>query len=160
MIDENGKLFGKINLIDLIIVILVLALVAFVAIKVINRQDPEADYKQVEISFYSEEVPDYVTEYLQQGDSVLDFTENITMGTVVNFELGAPQSYLTGTSGDVQRVEKEGYKSVSLTAATSCTITEHGALIGGTLYGVGNTMVIFSGKAKLWVKLSSIEVIA
>ena len=37
MVDQNGKLFGKINLIDLIIILVLLALVATVAVRVMRE---------------------------------------------------------------------------------------------------------------------------
>lgn len=160
MIDENGKLFGKINLIDLIVVILIIALLAFVALKVIGGQNDAPVLTAVEISFFSDEVPDYVADYIHEGDKALDSAEDVNMGTVKSVMLGAPISYLTDIDGQTREVEKNGYCSVNLTIDAVCQMTENGAMIDGTLYGVGHTMVLYAGQAKLWVKVSGITPVA
>ncbi|NLV86436.1 MAG: DUF4330 family protein, partial [Clostridiales bacterium] len=55
MIDQNGKLFGKINLIDLIIIIVLIALLAFAALKFTNARNSDTELVDLKISFYSDE---------------------------------------------------------------------------------------------------------
>jgi len=160
MLDNNGKLFGKINLIDLIIVLVLIALVTFVALKVVHKDDGQASLSQVSISFYGEEAPDYVANALEKGASVLDSKENVTLGTIQDFEIAAPLGYDTNANGEVQEVVRQGYNSVSVTAIGSGVIGEHGVTIDGVLYGVGHTLTIYAGKAKLYLKISAIEPVA
>ncbi|MEF9971822.1 MAG: DUF4330 domain-containing protein, partial [Oscillospiraceae bacterium] len=75
MIDKNGKLFGKINLIDLIIVLIVLALVAFVALKFVGGRNNTDTLTPISMSFYADEIPDFVAANLKEGASVMDSTE-------------------------------------------------------------------------------------
>ena len=160
MIDKNGKLFGKINLIDLLIVLVLIALAAFVALKVVDKSDEGAALTQVRISFFGEETPDYVANVLENGTTILDSKENITLGTIEDFEIGAPLGYDTNANGEVQQVIRQGYNSVSITAVGTGELTEHGVTIDGVLYGVGHTLTIYAGKAKLYLKVSGIEAIA
>ena len=37
MIDEKGKLFGKVNIVDLIIVVIILAAAAFIGMKLLGH---------------------------------------------------------------------------------------------------------------------------
>ncbi len=160
MVDKNGKLFGKVNLIDLIIVLVLLALVAFVAMKVVDKGSENANLSQVKISFYGEEIPDYVANALEKGTSVLDSKENVVMGTVEDFEIGAPIGYETDTNGEVETVVRQGYNSVTINAIGTGELSEHGVTIDGVLYGVGHTLTIYAGKAKLYLKVSGIEAIS
>lgn len=160
MVDKNGKLFGKINLIDFIIVLVILALVAFVALKVVDKGNEGANLTQVRISFYGEETPNYVTKYIEKGTTVLDGTEKVNLGTIESFDIGSPLSYATTTNGDVQQVIKEGYSSVSITAIVKGELGEHGVTVDGVLYGVGHTLPIYAGKAKLFMKVSGIEAVS
>lgn len=160
MVDKNGKLFGKINLIDLIIVLVLIALVAFVALKVVNKDNDGASLSQVRISFYGEETPDYVANVLENGTTVLDTKENVNMGTVESFEIGAPLGYETDTKGEVQAVVRQGYNSVTINAVGQGVLGEHGVTIDGVQYGVGHTLTIYAGKAKLYLKISAIEPVA
>ena len=55
MIDKNGKLFGKVNLIDLLIVIVLVALVGFLGYRFLIRDDTGVVNTQtVYISFTDE----------------------------------------------------------------------------------------------------------
>ncbi|MDR1131836.1 MAG: DUF4330 domain-containing protein [Oscillospiraceae bacterium] len=157
MVDKNGKLFGKINLIDLLIVLILAVLVTFVALKVVNKSEENAGLTQVRISFFAEEVPDYVAAALKEGASVLDSKENVTIGTVERFETGDPLGFETDTKGEIQAVQRQGFKSLSLTALAAARPGEHGVTIGGVLYGIGHTLTIYAGNAKLYLKVSGIE---
>lgn len=160
MMDKNGKLFGKINLIDFIIVLVIIAAVAFVALKVVNKGNTDSNQTQLHISFYCEETPDYVVNVLKEGTSVLDMTEKVTIGTVESFKVGEPMGFFTDTKGVVQEVQREGYNSVTINVLANGEISEHGATIGGVLYGVGHTLTIYAGEAKLYLKVSAIEPVA
>jgi len=157
---KEGKLFGKINIIDFIIVLVIIAAVAFVALKVVNKGNADNNQAQVHISFYCEETPDYVASVLKDGTSVLDMTENVTIGTVESFEVGEPMGYFTNTKDQVQEVQREGYNSVSLNVLATGEISEHGVTIGGVLYGVGHSLSIYAGEAKLYLKVSAIAPVA
>lgn len=160
MIDKNGKLFGKINLIDLIIVLVIILVVVFVALRVTGVGGGDEGAAPVRISMFASEVPDYVLEYLVEGDSVMDFTEETELGTVESFETGEPFSYETTTNGEVQSVVKKGHKSLTLNVTGNAVLGEHGATIGGELYGVGHTLTVFAGKAKIFLRISGIEAIS
>lgn len=162
MIDKNGKLFGKINLIDLLIIIVILAVAAFVALRVtgVVGGSGGGNTTPVRISFEGSEVPDYVIDYIHEGESVMDFNEEVTMGVVESFTTGEPISYEIAADGQVQPIRKEGHVSLDLKITADAVMGEHGATIGGELYGVGHTLVIFAGQAKLYLKISGIEPLA
>jgi len=157
MVDKNGKLFGKVNIIDLLIVLIVLALVAFVALKVVDKSEETTGLSEVRISFFGEEVPDYVAAALKDGVSVLDTKENVTMGTVESFSVGAPLGYATDSKGQIQSVVRDGYNSVTINITARAQLGEHGATIDGVLYGIGHTLTIYAGEAKIYLKVSGIE---
>ncbi len=79
MIDKNGKLFGKINLVDLIIVLIIIALAAFVAMKFLGNKNDGSNLTQIEMSFYSDEEPQFVVDALKEGASVYDYNEKVTI---------------------------------------------------------------------------------
>ncbi len=157
MLDKNGKLFGKINLIDLIIVLIIIAAVVFAAMKVVSSRNKTSDVTPVRISFFTEEVPDYVAAALKEGTSVLDSTENVTIGTVESFKVGEPLGYVTDTNGEVEEVQRTGYKSVSITVLASAELGQHGATIDKILYGVGHSLTIYAGDAKMYLRISDIQ---
>jgi len=157
MLDKNGKLFGKINLIDLILVLIIIAAVLFAAMKVVSNRNKTSDVSPVRISFYAEEVPDYVTAALKEGTSVLDSTENVTIGTVESFKVGDPLGYVTDTNGEVEEVQRTGYKSVTITVLANAELGVHGATIDKVLYAVGHSLTIYAGDAKVYLRISDIQ---
>lgn len=157
MLDKNGKLFGKINLIDLILVLIIIAAVAFAAKKVVTDRNKVTDVSSVRITFYAEEIPDYVTTALKNGVSVLDMTENVNIGTVESFKVGEPIGYVTDTKGQVQEVQRTGYKSATITVLAKAQLGEHGATIDKVLYAVGHSLTIYAGDAKVYLKISDIQ---
>lgn len=157
MLDNNGKLLGKINLIDFILILIIVAAVVFAAMKVVSARNKTADVTPVRISFFAEEVPDYVATALKEGTSVLDSTENVTMGTVESFKVGNPLGYVTDTNGEVEEVQRTGYKSVTITITGNAQLGAHGATIDKVLYAVGHTLTIYAGDSKLYLKISDIQ---
>jgi hypothetical protein len=160
MVDKNGKLFGKINLIDLIIILVIVAVLAFVALRVTGVVGGgQAKAESVVISFFADEAPDYVIDYIHEGDPIRDFNEEVGLGKVTSFEAGESIAYEASILGtqDTQLVRKEGYSSVAITALAEGVLGDNGVTIGGELYGVGHTLTISVGRAKIYAKVSGIE---
>lgn len=66
LVDEKGRLFGKLNLIDLAVIIIVLAVVAAVGMKLFgNKEVASATTQQVTLTYevVAQDVPDHVAEY-------------------------------------------------------------------------------------------------
>lgn len=158
MIDKNGKLFGKINLIDLIIILVVLALAAFVVMKFVFPRDNGDGLSPVRISFYSSEEPDYVVTAIKEGDKVLDSAENVVIGTVEKVSLGEPLNYEVNTAGgEVLPVVRENCYSITVDVLANAKYGDFGATVDGVLYGVGHSLVVYAGQSKMYLRVSAIE---
>ena len=93
IIDNKGKLFGKINIIDLLIVIVIAAAVLLVAFKTVlpiggsGSSVSETIAKEnvdVYFEFFAEEVPDYVVDgTMNVGDIVTEVGTDNVMGEIV-----------------------------------------------------------------------------
>ena len=158
MIDKNGKIGGKVNLIDLIIVVVILAAVAFVGYRFILKDDTGVINSQpLTIEFISSEVNDYTVEQLRVGDVVLDGYENNYFGNITDIEIGDPSSYTVNDLGDTILMSIPECKSVKLTIDGAGALDENGFVINGTRYAVGHTTVVYAGKCKLYGKISGID---
>ena len=60
MIDEKGRLFGKVNIVDLIIVIIIIAAAAFIGMKLFGPESTTANTENVRITLFCEETPTFV----------------------------------------------------------------------------------------------------
>lgn len=157
MIDEKGRLFGKVNLVDLIIILIVIAAVVFLGVKFLGPESTTANTQEAIVSFYCEEAPDYVADQLQAGDVVWDSGDNVNIGTVKDWSITDSVSYYYAENGETVQASKTGYCAVTLRCDAEGVIGEHGITINGTLYGVGHTLTIYAGEAKLYLKVSGIE---
>ncbi|HHU23449.1 MAG TPA: DUF4330 family protein [Clostridiales bacterium] len=157
--NNKGKLFGKLNIIDAVIIAIIILLLAFFAYRFIQGRN--ADYGNnsvpVAITFYHEEAPNYVVERLKIGNPVIDANGRINLGTISGFETGDSISFAETSDGEIKTTHKEGYCSLLLTSHAQGYLGPHGVTIGGTLYGVGHTMVIYAGDAKLYLTISDIQ---
>lgn len=157
MIDNNGKIFGKVNLIDLIIILILVALVVLAVFKFAVPSEDDNMASQVKITLFCEETPSYVINYIKEGAPVLDTKEDITIGTVKNFEAGEPIGFETDKDGLMYEVTRANYNSVTIEVAANGDIGENGVTVDGVLYAVGHTMTIYAGQAKLYLRVSGIE---
>ncbi|HBR07457.1 MAG TPA: hypothetical protein DD735_01015 [Clostridiales bacterium] len=157
MIDEKGRLFGKINLIDLIIILVLIAAAVFLGLKFLGPESTAANTQAAVVSFYYEECPDYVADQINMGDSVWDSGDNVTIGTVRDWTKADSVTYLLDDNGNTVQTSKDGYCAFTLRCDVQGVIGEHGININGTLYGVGHTLTIYAGQSKLYLKVSAIE---
>ena len=158
MIDKNGKLFGKVNLIDLLIVIVLVAVVGFLGYRFLGQDaSGVVNTQTVYLSFTDMEVPNYVTEKLEIGANILDSEENNSMGTMTDFTLGEASSYDVDEVGDTVALHRPDCASVTLTSEVQATADGNGVIINGTRYAIGHTMVIYVGDCKLYAKISDIQ---
>jgi len=157
--DKKGRLFGKLNIIDAVIIAVIILVLAFFAYKFI--QGRSADYGNnavpVAITFYHEEAPNYVVKRLETGDQVIDGANRNNLGVVTDFETGESVSFAETSDGEIKTTHKEGYCSLVLTTQAEGYLGPHGVTINGTLYGVGHTLVIYAGDAKLFLTISDIQ---
>ena len=160
MIDENGKIGGKINLIDFLIVVLILAVIIFAVVRPFsfNTDDKDdAGKDPVIITFLCAEVNDYTVDLLETGAPVLNGNTTKELGTAVDLAIGDATTYLMTDSGRTVLVDIPEAKSVVVTVESAGELDENGLLIDGTRYGVGYSMVIYVGKCKLWSTISGID---
>ena len=135
MIDEKGRLFGKVNIVDLIIVIIIIAAAAFIGMKLFGPESTTANTENVRITLFCEETPTFVADQLEAGVEAWDSENQVTLGTLVDWTLGDSQSAVTDANGNVVEIARSGYNSVRLTVEGTGVVSSRGVTIGGILYG-------------------------
>lgn len=160
MIDKNGKLFGKINIIDVIIVIVLLAAILFGAYKFglfSQRQVITANTDKLRLVFYQEEVNTFTTDNTKLKDPVTETLQNASLGSVVNLEVDKSVSWGYDKDGRQVKSTKEGFSSIFITAETTGTISPSGILTGGSKYYVGQLMTLRVGTSTFFCRLYDVE---
>lgn len=160
MLDEKGRLFGKINIVDLLIVVVIIAAVAFVGIKYVLPHADEAPKDEVEIHVFVDNTYRFVTDQLAAGTSVYDSTDKVEMGTLESWEVHPYYEAVLGT-GDVNPVMTEipDKCTVEVVLKVKGNYGEHGTTVEGYLLGLGHTMVFYAGDCKLFGAVKSMTVI-
>ena len=150
----------KLNVIDIIIVILVICVAVFAVLKFSDggvNAGAAVQQEKVIIRYYLNEVGNYVTEATKVGDPVYDGTSERNMGVVTAIEIGEPQGYLDPEDPTSGYVTRKDHCSILITTEAYGTWTDHGVVVGETIYAPGHTLVIYAGQGKYYMKVHSLE---
>ncbi len=150
---KNGKLFGKINIIDFLAVLAVVVVIAAAAVFVLRPKDGG---DTLVMKFRIEEVDGFVAEKVHVGDELYDDTNLQDIGVVTDVELSDSISYGQVNDSVYTLTSKEGYYSMIITGEVKGRKTKLGAEIGGKKYGVGHSMVLRAGDAKMYLRVYDI----
>ena len=154
---KDKKLFGIFNIVDVVILALIICAVIFAGIKISNNKEQvvneQENTKETYIEFYVEEVNDFVTKYMKEGDLVKDALQNVEIGEVVELVYDKPRDYGYDSNGNMVVGHKEGYVSVLVKAKTNGKLTDNGLSINSYNYYVGKSIELRVGKTALYVKI-------
>ena len=158
MIDKNGKIGGKVSIIDLLIVVILLAALAFVGYRFLTKdRSGVVNTQPFVMSMTGAEVSNYVVENLEIGARVFDDTENNVLGYVTDIQTGAGYHYGVGNNGETVALFPDDSSSVVVTCRGEGTLDPNGLLIGGTRYAIGHTFVVYVGDCKLYLRISGLD---
>lgn len=159
MIDKNGKLFGKINIIDLLIILVIVAALVIVATKAFTPAQSASETKTatVRAEFFSfEAIPQYA-DSLEIGAPAFEDTTNVQFGKVVDFHSEPGKAYQVDADGNAIEVPTPYEYAVTVAVELEGNLTDSGLYIGNRLYSVGTTYIMHFGKTALYCKMSALE---
>ena len=157
MIDKNGKIGGKVSIIDLLILVVLIAVALFVGRRLLSGGSSTPPAQQVYMEMIGSEVLKYVSEDLEVGAPVIDDTEHNSLGHVTEIELGKAYHYEALPDGSTVIVEPDDSDSVRLVTLQEGSLDGNGVLVNGTRYAIGHTFVVYAGNCKLYVRISGLE---
>lgn len=160
MIDKNGKLFGKVSIIDILIVVVLLAGLAFAA-KFLGvfpaEQTAATGTEKIRITLYQEEVNTFTVENLKLNDPVTESMKNIDFGKVVDIKSDKSVSWGIDMDGKQVKSTKDGYSSVFITVEASGTVSRGGFTVNGTGYFIGQLQTFRAGTSAFYCRIYSVE---
>ena len=124
---KNGKLFGKINIIDFLAVLALIVVIAAAAVFVLRPKDGG---DTLVMKFRIEEVDGFVAKKVHVGDELYDDTNLQDIGVVTDVELSDSISYGQVNDSVYTLTSKEGYYSMIITGEVKGRKTKLGAEIG------------------------------
>ena len=160
MIDKNGKLFGRINVIDLLIILVIIAAGVILAVRTLGDGKSSSGAQQVRLTFYGTDVPDLVAESLSQGIPVKQYSTEIPLGTLTSFSYEPAYAYeFNSHTGEPDKLPVANRCFVTLTCEPTGSVGEWGFTAGATTFTVGGNYWLDVGASRAGYMLKSIEVL-
>ncbi|MCL1987081.1 MAG: DUF4330 domain-containing protein [Firmicutes bacterium] len=160
MLDEKGRLFGKISVIDLIVI---LGVVILVAGFVYNRTSQNirqiiAAETPIYVTFEVENVRDFSFASVEIGDTIFRQHERIPLGQVVQITQ-QPTNEITITSdGTAIYAPVENRYNMHITILATGSITDAGFFVNGTQQmATGGTMALQSNRFLATVRIFDVS---
>lgn len=159
IIDSKGKLFGKVSIIDILIVLVIIAGVGGVTYK-FNKSKavtPFTKTEDIQIVFFTEDIPDYVAQSIKQGDLVKDRVSNSVFGRVKEVKIDKGIFYAPNDRGEMVASSKPGYVSLMLTVEGQGIYTDNGVTFGNVDYYINKTLEVRAGNTAIWTRVYNIR---
>ncbi len=147
----------KFNVVDVIVILVIVLAVAFVGYMFLGGGIGGSSASTYEVQFLCEEVPEFAASIIEVGNSVVDEQKDTDLGKVTKVEIGESRTYTTTNEGDVRCVPKPYYNSVKLTTEVEAQDYDFGIMAGSSKYGVGHSITIRVGHAKIFGRVAGIK---
>lgn len=156
MIVKNGKLFGKISIIDIIIVVALVAVLLFIAGRLgifSPKQAVASNTGKMRITFYQEEVNTFTVDNIKTGDPVSESLKNVSLGNVVDIKSDKSISWGVNNDGKQVKSTKAGFSSVYITTEANGLIDSNGIMAGGSRFNIGQALYVRFGTSIIWCRI-------
>lgn len=159
---KNGKLFGKINIIDLLIILIVLAALAFIGLRYLRSDGAPraAEPDKVRMTFFADEAPLLLWDQgeRQMGGPVSDYDASNYLGVLTEY---------TPEEAYIYTLDRETGEELRVRSSTECFLTfacegegylsDDGLRINGVQYSIGGSYVIRAGQTRIYCRLADVE---
>lgn len=140
LIDRNGRLFGKISVIDVIVLVVVAALVAAVFYR--NRLPQTGTSVTTVPVVYTMQLqnqPEYMLDAIQVGDQMFDKERSTggSLGTITDIEVSDGTQRGELDDGTVAMLPAEGYYNILLTIEGQALVGDDGSVALNRIYDLG-----------------------
>lgn len=148
LIDKNGRIFGKVSIIDILLVIIIIGVLLFSLNKIglFSPKDTLANNTdKIEIVFYQEEVNDFTANNVNIGDPATESLQNSSFGNVTEVKLGESISWGSDIQGNQVSTSRKGYSSIYISLDSNGIVGPNGLTIGGSSYYIGEVITLRVG---------------
>ncbi len=160
IIDDKGKLFGKISIVDILVVCLILAGIAGAYYKFGKSKTISLVSKpnKIEITFFTEDLPAYVGAGIKPGDIARDRVSGSAIGKVKEVVAGPDIFYSPNDQGQMVKSAKEGYVSLKVVVEGNGIFgSDQGASFSNVDYYVNKWFEVKAGNAQYYTRVQNIR---
>lgn len=160
MIDKQGRLFGKISIVDIIIVILIILAGSFFFKQIGLKNSKDLIAKKtdnLQIVFHQEEINDFTANNVEIGDIAKESLHNANIGTVTDVILDDAIVWEYDLDGIQVKSSKEGFSSIDIVMETTGVLGPNGITLDGSTYYLGQTITLKVGSSIFYGEIKSAE---
>lgn len=159
---KNGKLFGKLNIIDLLLILIVLAALVFVGLRYLRPDSAvrSASPDKVRMTFFADDAPLLLWDQgeRQMGGPVSDYDTSTYLGVLTSFEPEEAYIYaLDPQSGETLRILSTTECLLTFACEGEGYLSDDGLRINGVQYSIGASYVIRAGQTRIACRLADVE---
>lgn len=135
LLDEKGRLFGKISIIDIGVLLLIAVLLGGVYYKffMVDKNSNAAKFDTIEYKILVEEVRQQSVDAIEIGADIYDVKTDTPMGKIVSKEALPATEQLTKADGTMVIAEKPGKFNVLVTIQVPGVETKYGFRANGRM---------------------------
>jgi len=157
IIDEKGRLFGKVSVVDIFIILVVIGGAVFAVRTFGNKTITESTSRDIVLTFFAEDVYDFVAENISEGDMFQDEINDVNVGRIKKVTLSDGYKYVQNKDNEIVKAYMEGRKYVEVAVDAKGQVNQNGVLIGGRHYEVGSYVTMRLGSSKISGVIASVE---
>ena len=160
MFSKEGKLFGKVSIIDLFVLAVIVAIVLFGVFRLGNEdgigilQSPQS----VTLGLTQEDLSDFTANALRIGDPVAANDFNVELGHIVALSQEVAVESHPNADGILVVSPMEGFSRVEITTELYGFPFANGIWVMGHRFLVGEELVIRAGDVNMFMTVSAITV--
>lgn len=145
LVDEKGRLFGKVNLFDLLVILLVIAGIVGIGSRLLLPPVAESSLMSATYTVEMREQKECFKTAYNVGDTL--YEEGVVMGTVTAVEVTPAKTLEAMPDGSVQQVEHVTTYDITLTVTTDQLHNSGGYHISSQEFLAGTTHQLSNGYA-------------
>ena len=121
---KDGKIFGKINIVDFFVLLVVVLLVLGAIIKFgkFNNKTEESSNEIIEYKIEVKSIRDFTVKAFESGDIVYDSQTGVNIGKITNVESVPAETYEIMENGKTELVNNTYRYDMTLTIETPGTV--------------------------------------
>lgn len=161
VMDQKGKLFGKISIIDLLILVFVIVAVAATAYKFqfSAHKDVNTANGQIVYTLKVQSIRDFSADQFAVGDAVYDKESNKEIGKIAQIRKEDAEDFVNMADGTFVMQDIPNKYDVYLTIESDARITDEGYFANGTKQiGAYSNLNVYTQKVEVNARVQDVAV--
>lgn len=159
LIDNKGRLFGKISIVDIVAVVLLIACIAAVGLKMKTSQEIRGGVRTLEYSVRVENIRDMSVNAIRQNSKdVIDAETKRALGEIIDVTTEKARVLVQTDDGNYTFAEYDNRYDAVVTLRVYGTETDDGYYAAsGRQLSVGDTIGVNNGFSQFFGEIISVE---